>query len=261
VTDQLPPMAYVVQVACQDIHCEVRFNDWPALRMTDDKGRVDENKLNRMLIEGENRLELFLGRSPHGKSPDCELQLRVQRHFEVNVPPILLYEWAPEIAPLSDETLPDGTPETRRVLDYRFTVGRAFGRWAWESAPAFMPNDEADVARVAMEYHAAFAQRDLPALVGLVRLRLEETARSVELPTDRSVDAFEKQMKELFAAGGYAVEPITAKELRFESGAGGRLVAVRRADGSSLVVGTSGGEPFRFDAELSRIAGAWQVVR
>jgi hypothetical protein len=248
------PLAYVVTVSCQDVRCEVRFNDWPAIRAVDDRGRVSECKLNLMLLQGDNRLQLALGRSPTGKKPECELSMIVAPHGPEEHPPVLLYEWAPDLAPLDDD-------EMHWVLEHDFVATRAFGRWDWESARRFMPSDEPDLVPVVMAYHRAFAQRDAVALTDLVRSRVVDIARSLDAPPGPVVDAHRKDSEELFSAPDFALEPLSPDELVFESSAGGRLVDVRRKDGKPPVVGTANGDPFQFDAMLSRIGDQWLIVR
>lgn len=249
-------LAYVLLTSCEDIRATVLFNDWHAIDIRKDRGVVSEAKVNAFVVEGENSLQLVLRRSKTGKKPNLRLTFVVAPHGPEEAAPVIAYEWIPDLHPL-----PDDPKESAVVLEHKFTVGKAFGRWSWEGARAFMPTDESDVADVVMTYHDAFRRRDADQITELIRTRAEENGRSVELDSADMVEVNRLEMQKIANASSFSLEPLSKDELTFRSGARGRLVDVRRRDGDMPIKGMADGEPFGFEAVLSAVDGGWKIVR
>jgi hypothetical protein len=262
----MPEFAYVVEVSCAGLEAEVRLNDWPVFRRVALEARTYGAKVNPFIVEGKNRLDVGVGPLPSGLVAEDEARLDVKvyktEHGTASKDDDVLvhYRWTAEESPLAAEG-------TRRVFSHGFDFRKAFGRWGWERAKRFMPEDEPAIAGLVSALHRALAQRDATGALALVEPRVRELARSVDLTPEEQLQKQLDFWGVYFASPAWVLDPFDPAKLSYESAAGGRLVLVTGPEGASPITGSAivpdcvGPYPFELDLTVSHIDGSWQVVR
>jgi hypothetical protein len=248
--------AYSLDVTTVGFVADVTLNGWPAARA---RKAIRLNKLqllNPWLLEGDNRLEVTL--APHeDQSATAGFELTLAKHplgknvAEENV--LCRYRWLPALSPLEKEgpTL---------VFSHTMPVKSAFGRWSWEAAAPYMPEDRADIEALVARVHATYARGDVEGFIQLLGIKIEELSRATKSDPQKLVEQYRTYFRDRFATSDWRVMPLDPK-LVLESSAGGRLVEIRAESGAPPIVDGADGTPSGYELTVSRIEGAWRVVR
>ena len=257
---------YALNVECEGVVARVVLNEVDVFSEWEGASRVTQTKLNPYIVEQSNRLEVFVTpmTDDEGRALAGPTMLRVTLlKGEHGVAPddsnrVALFAWNPAEFPVEPGALTG-------VWARQFTVApaQAFGRWAWQDAPATPQSDEDARELVALceIVHAALARRDLDAVMALTDLRSEELARALDVPVDE-VRAEEAAMyAQWFASPRWALAPFDAGGLAASRFARGRLVRVTDPYGGPPIHGTDGERRFAFSFTATRVAGSWAIVR
>ena len=250
---------YVLHVLSAGLHVEVTLNDWRPYRKTVAELRTFEHALDPWLLEGHNVLEASLGPLPEeagAEGPYFKVILcrRMPKHPPDVDDAMVFFRWTADEHPLEKEGL---TP----VFRHEFFMREAFGRWAWEDARPYMPQDRLDVQAVVVMLHQAMARGNVAAMMAALRLKQEEMSRAFALSLDRHMEGQEQGFRALFSAPDWQMASLDPSKLIIESSAGGRLVHVYHPDGEEPLRGRGSGGTYALGLTLSRIGGHWEVVR
>lgn len=255
---------YVLQVQNKGVRAWVTLNGARVFDETTGAAKTFQTKVNPYIIEGPNRLTVYLAprppdASPVGPNPPAfELALVVG---EVGVVPgpegvLLAWRWSPGAPALEDDVW---TP----VLDRAFTPRDTFGRWLWQDAPAGAITDDDRGAIVALvrAAHDALVNRDADALVALQRVRNEELGRALDVPPADIARGQREFYREFFASPDWRPDAFDPDALTFTPHAEGRLVSVSDAADEPPVRGAAGDEVLALPVTVSCVDGDWVIVR
>ena len=247
----------------------VTFNGWLAYRKPGPEwdGRTTASrKLNAWLFHGVNVLRVHaspLVPAPKGLSPDApDHALRIwlykaehgrdpEKDPEIT---LLDYRWDRSLQPIAEE----GETE---LLRHQLLVKTGFGRWSWQDARPYMPADRPAVEALVRELHDALVRGDAERFTDGMAVKLEEFARATQRVPNQVLAEERAWMRGLMGMPEWRVEPVEIADLEMESSADGRLVAVRRRDGSAPLKAWLADEPLEYDITVSQLGGAWTVTR
>jgi hypothetical protein len=254
----MAPPGYILEVQSGGLLADVVLNGWPAFRATTAEAQCVQVALNAFLVEGTNHLHAAVAPLPDKDLPaDAHLRLKLFKadswepgRFVEH----LGYRWTPDESPLRGEG-------QTQVFSHRMMMRKAFGRWAWQDATPYSPEDRPAILALLGRLHAALHGRDKQAVLGMVSLKLHEMARAVGASEAQWVDAQRTTLEAGFAAPDWGMMPLDPASIVLVPIVGGRLVEVVRADGRPPLFGTGeqGGLPL--ELTVSKIGGTWQVVR
>lgn len=220
-TAGMEPMRYTLDVVHNDVDVTVLWNDYPIVFR---RGHgTQSNLLNSFVVEGENTLRVLAG-------PVTALG---SQYIGVG-----LFRWLPGSDVRQEIYRLDWTPRFGFVRDgyaeigtHRLFMRRAFGRWRWEDARPLVVEDEPALTARILELRKTFDAGDLDGFMRLSRLKMTELGVS----TGRdpiAVEGVQRAMLGPMFAGKPILFDWDEEDLRFRSGAGGRLVRVLLADGN-----------------------------
>jgi hypothetical protein len=243
---------------------EVYFNGWLGYRKAEPEWQertCEALKVNPYLRAGSNVLRVLVAplRTPPAGTPPAlqsdylDVRLYKAEHGEQERIYLFTYRWYPELAPLAG----DGLTE---VVRHELHVDKAFGPWLWESARPYVAADRPDIERLMVELHDALA-RDANRFIDLLRVRLEEQARSTQRDPATVVEEQRRWIGGIASQAAWRVDPIDPKRLVMESSADGRLVEIRDHDGQPPLRASLGAVAFHFEITVSATGGRWTVVR
>ncbi len=247
--------AYVVDVACQDVRLQALVNGYLCYRARDDGRRLAQVKVNSFVLEGKNDLEVIVRQT--GPEPWCEIRLLLGQHEVADEEPtdLLYYRWYAEEQPIARE-------HDTTVLRHRWSMRRAFGRWAWESATPYLDADRPAVEALLVELQRALDRRDLEGYLDRFDVKNEELARSTEQAPADLRKTHRGLMEWAMAIPGMTARLPPLSELELTASAGGRLVEVTQRDGTApLRVEHPDGFDMGVELVVSQVGGRWQVVR
>ena len=261
-----PHWIYLLDIECEGLVAQVTlngidvFNEWVGAE------RRVQTKLNPSIIEGSNQLGLLLtpmtdddGRALGGPR-GVTVKLIAGEHGAEPGPAGVLasFRWDEALMPVEPGTLTS-------VWERQFTVAaeRAYGRWAWQDAPATPPGEADARALVALagEVHAAMVGRQLNAIMALTALKTRELARALDVPEAEIEEGQRELYGELFADPSWRVAPFDPSQLAAVPCAGGRMVRVTDASGGPCIVAGTDERPFAFGFLATRYNGRWTIAR
>lgn len=265
---------YVLETLMAGVQARVALNGVEIVADESAASKTLAQRINPWIIEGENRLAVALRLPPPPTpepgspawlpapaapdSPDFSLRL-IGGRFGVEPGPegdLLRYAWETSREPLAPR-------QWRMVLNQGFRPPRTFGRWLWQDAPAGPPQaaEVADLRAAIGQLMAAAQSRDARTLLQAHQLKFAELARALDDTESLFRDDLTQALDALFAARDYAVRPLDASLLVFEPLAEGRLVRVRRADGTAPLQLTGGDEVLHIEPLYTRTAKGWAIAR
>jgi hypothetical protein len=232
-------LTFLLEVACEGVLAEVRLNDVQVFRAKRAEPKTAEARLNPWVLEGANLLVARI--EPEGTLNSFSLSLTRDGSA------LSRYRW-------------DGEVEGWR---HRFTVRKAFGRWAWQDAPAAAPSaaDRRAILALVKEAHRALAGRDAKALTRLTALSREELGRALGFDPDETAQGQEAFLESLFASRDWSPEAIDFAKLVLTPQAGGRIVTITDAAGKPPLRGAAEGGRVALPMSVARVKGKWTIVR
>lgn len=257
---------YVLEVEAEGLVVQAAVNGCEVFSEWEGAARLAQLKVNPYIIEGDNRLDVAL--TP--MTDDEGRALAVDRALTVTlirgvlgVDPgdagrIARFTWDAGALPVEPGQL---TP----VWTRQFTVRpeQAFGRWAWQDAPAVAPTaaDAQALVSLAGRAHAALSNRDLVAMRALTALRDAELARALDIPDDEMAADVEAWLRDWFSEPDWSMDAFDPGALAASPSARGRLMRVTDPYGGPPLRGGGGGRRFAFPFAATRVDGAWVIAR
>lgn len=255
---------FLLGTRCEGILAHVFLNGAEVYRTLDPTPTAMDAKVNHWVVEGANRVRVFLAPVPWERipgatrrSPDFVLELKHNKVIkdEHVTRSLVSFHHQEEEAPLA-YTL---------VLDREVHVEEAFGRWAWQGAYTFDETSvraEAGALRaLAAAVHAGFARCDIAALLALQRGRNEDLGRALGVTLGKIESTLREGYANLFALSGWSLDPLDSDTLTLELQPNRRLVAVKDARGRPPITGRAQGEGLSFPMMAAKLDGAWTIVR
>jgi len=252
----MPTLDYIARLQWTDLAIRLSVNDHPVHASTEPGTWALDTRMNAYVVEGDSSLRLDLGPLPSRGFPP-RLRLRVlkilDREEQKDDPPLLHYCHRAEEHPLSAEGM-------TTVLEHSMRVRSAFGRWAWESAIPYAESDRPGIVAGVAALHEAFSTKDRPRLKDLLGLKLAELARALGADPQARMTSIDAMLDALLT-DTWVVKPLDPARLVARSSAGGRLVTVTTAAGEPPIEGRNAEHGLALPVVMTRVGGAWAVVR
>ncbi len=257
---------YALEVECEGLVARAALNEVDVFAEWEGARRIAQVKLNPFIVEQSNGLEVFLTPMTDDEGvavPGPHAFRATLLKGEHGVAPteanrVAQFVWNPTEFPAEPGVLTG-------VWARQFTVrpDQAFGRWAWQDAPAAAPtmDDARELVALAETVHSALARRDLDAVMALTDLRSRELARALDLSVDEVRDEQAAMYAERFETAGWSLEPFDPAALAATPYARGRLVRVTDPYGAAPIKGGDAERPFGFAFMATRVEGAWTIAR
>lgn len=221
-------------------------------------------KINGWILNGANALSVRLGLPPapdggeDGPEPGFELRLRRALPGGADEADDVLVEftWQAAGQPLAPGVL---RPVLERTL--QLTAAQA---WSWTRGYAFTSltaQDREGIAQHLARLRQALADRRIDEVVRLQSVQVGEQAIALGQPADAFLAGYRDFLGERMGSADWRVAPLDAARLRIEGMADGRIQHVTDADGGPPIVSSAGESRFAIDPYLSKIDGAWTIVR
>lgn len=262
----MPHWIYLLDVECEGLVVQVSLNEVDVFSEWAGGARRFQTKLNPYIVEGANNLELSLtpmtddeGRAVGGPR-GVTVKLIAGEHGVDPGPGGVLatFRWDEAATPVEPGALTG-------VWGRQFTVpgDRAYGRWAWQDAPATPPDagDARALVALAGEVHAALVNRDLAAVMSLTALKTRELARALDVPEAEVEDGQRELYGALFSDPSWRVAPFDPAQLAAVPCAGGRMVRVTDPSGGPCIVAATDERPFAFGFLATRHPDRWTIAR
>lgn len=253
-------LLYVVELMFAGVHVRVQVNGVEVVHDESAASKTIGARINPYVVEGENRLAVALRLPPADTPADPDFAVRLLRGVHGRDPGplgrMLDQAWNAATDPLVPGVW-------KVVLNQPWTAPVAFGRWTWQDAPAAPPGpaDRQDLLAEVAALHAAVVRRDGKALLDAHRLQHAELARAMGTTTAEFDADLAEALSTMFAASDFQVAPVEVRRLLLEPLAGGRLVSVRKPDGSGPVQATGGGEMLHLMPVYTQLGGRWLIAR
>lgn len=256
----------VLEVESAGLAAELRLNGATVFEENAGGARFLQTKLNPWVVEGANELEVLLGPPPPAGDAEARAPaVAPPKTFSLRC---FATEWGvagPDDA-LADFRFDEGEhplPSRGRavVAALPFSLDAAHGRWAWQDARPFAAGDEGDALAVVLEAHRALDARDAAALEVLMKAKMAELSRALDVPAAELEADQRAYLAPFFSAPDYRVAPLDPRAVRLLPGAGGRLVRVTDAAGGPPLRASGGGRRLALDLTLSRLADGFRIVR
>lgn len=251
---------FVLEVACDAVLASVWVNGFDVFAEAKGEPRSMQMKLNPWLLDGANQLEVDLAPPPGGPASGApEFQLRlVQGVLGTEPGPdgvLEAFSWDPSKEPREEKP--------RKVLNRRFVVRPAFGRWAWEVAERPTPEPEviAQAIDTVEEIRRALEARDARRVGDLLSLKHREMARALSLSAFQIQTDLTRALEDMMQGPDWSIAPIEPAETSVAPRSERRLWRVRGRDGVAVVQARSRNRVFALDVVLARLDGRWTVVR
>lgn len=257
-----PACEYALEVRGAVLVARIALNGCTVFRAFEPRLYAGVTRLNPWCLPGRNTLEVLLAEAPD--PPADEEPFFAFSLYKLEPPSrplgapsaLLAYMWT------DNEAAAARAGEAATVV-YRHTfhIEQRYGDWCWLRADRYRPEHRQAVLDTVERLHRALTDRDTGAVLGMLAVRRAEIGgalgRSVE-NDELSESAF---FERFFEEEDWALEPFDPHALRLEPEADGRLVRVTTASGGLPFSGRAGGRPFALDVTLSRVEGAWVIVR
>jgi hypothetical protein len=251
---------YVVRLSCNRLKARVHLNGCSVLEAWDDGARLVEHSLRPWLVDGANRLDVFLGQATTKTEEDEEpvFSLSVFKPLRDQSPlpahELLRYVWTDNESSLDPSGL-------RRVFSHTAHLEGSGDPWAWRDAAPLRDEDRPAIEEQITALHRALGARDLPLVLRFFERKLSEVARGVGTPEEGLREELREELSAWFGAPDFELEERSPELLTLETAASGRLVHVRGPEGSPPLRGKAGGLPFALAVTMSRVEGRWVVIR
>jgi hypothetical protein len=259
-----------LEVQTQALRALVLLNGYPVFMPTDTGPRTTACKLNPQIIEGENLLQVRLGREADGAvlTPRADFELSVY-HAPAGGPPgskigVARYEWEAG----RDEIQPDGMTD---LFEHCFDVepDQAFGRWQWQDAVVFEEGERVAIETLVGKCRAALADRKVDDLLALMSLYAVEMSTALGVPVEEAEQELREYLQPYFADDRWEMAPLDYGALPLMPVCGGRIVLVMAPGGGPVLRGQIRVEedeepplpPLGMEVSVSNLGGTWTVVR
>jgi hypothetical protein len=240
----------------------LRLND--AIIDTDPRGAFKNRSsmCNQYIIDGRNTLSLdiSLAGEPPAMPKDLALKYMIHELTESD----LASNNTPE--PLLSLEFPGKeVPSFPARIEGGFDVASPFGKWEWESAdrPEMTPENAAEITGLLEKLHQALADKNLDAVVDIVKIKTLDLARSFYIDTNERLADQKNFFTRIFSDSQFAMPQLKTDDIEIIPMADSRLFMVQHASGGAAIESAelSEGYCFSLPVIVSRISGKWQVVR
>lgn len=246
------------------LSAEITFNGAVVAEIDANRRIGRSSKLNGWAVSGPNILKVRLGALPERPSdedrPEPAFELTLRRAMPESPPAthqtLAAYTWQAGVQPL---------PATGRAQVFETSFAHTPPLvWSWTRGYAFTtltPADRQGAFDLLQRLVRALTERDIDTVVQLQSVQVGEQAISFGEPPERFLAAYRAFLQERMASPDWRVAPLDPARLRFVGMADGRLQHVTDEAGNPPIVTASGDGRFAIDPYLSKIDGAWTIVR
>lgn len=242
---------FELSLRARGVSIDAGVNDAPFLRVRNGRAASSRMPVDMWLTPEGNALTASISPLDGGAdSPLVELMLSPPGGA---LPPVVRLSWS----------TPRGSAFEPFRVELPFALRGTVETRLWRDVAEPVELDDAalDEARVtALHLRDAMAQRDLDAVMALVRYRTDETARAFGFDDDENASAVRRSFESLMLAPGFELTPARREDLRVNPVAGERAFHVTRSDGRELIV-TRGAPEQTMQVYVAPVAGIWRVVR
>lgn len=256
----MPTQLFMLKALCGGVKARVLVNGVQVFRVAPGSTKSSKVEINPWIIEGSNDVELFMG--PAQEVPSgANLDLKVLRSQPAGggtarESKLATYRWDPARARLEPQV-------PLKVWKASFSVDKAFGRWSWEDAPKSPPtaDDQRAIVALVAGLHQALSSKDGAAVLNQLEPKIDEMGRAFGVPADQMKEDQKAFLESLFGASDWSMEPLNTEGLVLVPAGDGRLYAVTDPTGKPPLRGVAEKKPILFSLTVSRVGGAWKVVR
>lgn len=227
------------------------------------------SKINGWLLPGSNRLLVQLAQLPPAKArgrasaQKPEMPPRFALRLREGVPgtpdqqdrQVLDYRWDQATQPLSK------LPVT--VFEQDFPAHPA-AEWSWVKAAPVLKltaEDREEISTLLHKVQSALVRKDIAEVVSYQKIQISEQAQAMGLEPERMLRGYETFLQERMASRDWKVLPLDRLHFLALPEAHGRIQRITDADGAPPISTTFGDGSFALDPYLSKINGAWTIVR
>jgi hypothetical protein len=255
--------SYVLEVIANNLDVVALYNDWPAHRSDHPRNSITTSmRLNAMTFEEPNVLSVIAKPLPDIQKgePLPENALIQVSLFQMLAPDEMVYLFAHCWRAAHRPLVVDAYTEVAR---HQISFTKTFGRWGFQDARPYMPEDRPAVLEALHRVHGTLLSKNFEAYGDLCAIKLEEVARA----TGRSAAVIRDESVKLVGfmgdAAGWDMEPIVDEDIVIESYCHGRLVqCFRGKQREEPLLGYVGGSgPMAFPVMFSRVGERWLPVR
>lgn len=253
------PTQYALVVDASALRVMVALNGIAIFDRTDRRRVTSTSKITGWLVPGSNRMDVRLEALPRSSEPiptpgtsKCTL---VVRTFVSGVGA----EGTTDLARLQF----DNATQTLPLVHALSFAGDGVPVWGWAASRPIelSASDHRAVHEILARLIAALQARDLDQATTLLAPMFREQATALGVS--------EQELKRVYVefVGGrsrpadWQVLPLDPARTHLIPMAGGRLFKAVRQDGGEMIQGRSSAGSFSFQPYLSRIEGAWSIVR
>lgn len=225
----------------------VLFND------PEGQGRQARMPINWWLTHGQNMLTARVSPLAGAKAPPL-LDLGVV-HPDDKEPPLCRVGWG----------LPAGVDFEPFEIRMPFHPPKVGMSRLWTDAQPIAEltaSQRAGLRDLAMSFHAAFAAKDVDAVMRLLDERLREMSLAFEMDEDKHRRNVRQDIAELVGGDEYALSPVDPGAVRITPCCGGRVFHLTHEEGPLIAtLPTSKSWPTTMQVFGALIRGQWQIVR
>ena len=267
---------YYLSMRSNAVGCVLGVNDVPLVVDSDGEGYVTDVPILLWLKPGENRLTAYMT-WPDGvpyEPGTAELEASVFLHDPSQEAPTPLDTLASFSWPIP------GVPEAYPFpFERPFVVSRPIATELWDRAEVIeelTDEDKRQIVALVEKLRAVIDAKDAEGAYALQEFKYTEDAVAEGKPPERIREAVIEQYQWLFEQDHVRSDPLKLPQAQFRIVAGGQVVAVSRPNNVSAISieqripappdeegeeAYEEGLAFGIDVYVSRIDGAWTIVR
>jgi hypothetical protein len=268
---------YVLECTAEQCVAEFYLNGIPIMRRGVEGGEFCGVQVNHLLVDGDNILELtafpgpvpslsrwgeFGPRQRRGSTAAEKIKMSLRKYpFGATVGG----SEAEELARLEWQGSPDDVRERAFSLQTSADLGPMHGRWSWQDAPALTLDaaEQLELSELLDGLAAAIQVGDPGPFLAASETRIQETSRAYSTDPAERRAMINRGIFVDAGAPGFTVAPLMPSDFDFRLCAEGRMVELIAKDWQPILRAGPDrqGCYSYYDMFVSRIDGAWQIVR
>lgn len=246
--------AFVLEVSSTRLRVLAFVNDYAVVQNPNGADRVETRKINAFLLEGRSEIRVEVAPTDEIGERRVDVSLSVfKQDDEASQLEVLRFRHQALPSPLDEE-------RAVTVLRHQLDVRRGLGPWAWQAArPYDAARDVPAIGALLRRLLDALQRQDAPAVIELMRLKLEEESVATGLDPATVRRQMHDKLADMMGRQTYIAE--AAPRLHILPWSGGRLCDVRADQAQPCVFVYAPPHDLAVDTTVSCIDGEWTFIR